>query len=106
MVRDVTRREASLHANPIVIARSRNVPHGGLGHGQTNTALLELAIAGAQRANQIGARDLAPDQIVRVIHDAHLIGFRVAYAQLGGRFGNRRHRARVRERFVMHARSD
>src|SRR6266446_7899441 len=41
---------------------------------------LHALVFDSQRANQLNAADLEPDQIVRVINHAHLVRFRVAHA--------------------------
>ena len=45
---------------------------------------LHLAIAPARLAQQIRASDLEPDEVVRVVHDAHLVGFGVPHANARG----------------------
>ena len=51
----------------------------GLDHGQRQSALLDRAIARAERAHHLGAADLEPAQIVRVVGEPHLIGVPVAH---------------------------
>jgi hypothetical protein len=42
-----------------------------------------VAVGKSARATEFGAANLEPDQIVRVIDHAHLVGFSVAYPQHG-----------------------
>ena len=48
--------------------------------GQADAVGFDLAIAPSRRAQQIRPADLEPDEVVRVVDDAHLVGFRVADA--------------------------
>src|SRR6202021_1322517 len=51
----------------------------GLDHRQVALILLlELAVLKAQSAHQFDASDLEPHEVVRVINDTHLVGFRIA----------------------------
>ena len=42
---------------------------------------LHVAIADAGGAAVFDASDFHPDQVVRVVHDAHLVGFGIAHSQ-------------------------
>ena len=46
--------------------------------------LLQLAVGQPQRAQQFHAAHLKPDQVVGVVHDAHLVGLGIADSYLGG----------------------
>ena len=64
----------------VVVARRLAVLAVRLDDRQREPRLLHLAIAPAERAQQVGARHLEPDEVVRVVDDAHLVGFGVAHA--------------------------
>jgi UDP-2,3-diacylglucosamine hydrolase len=59
-------------------------PKTRLNNRQGDVLSLELGVRGAQSTNELGSADLAPDQIVRVIHHLHLIGFGVPYPEFDG----------------------
>ncbi len=59
-------------------------PNARLNHRESDVLALELGIRSAQSTNELCSPDLAPDQIVRVIHHLHLIGFGVPYSELDG----------------------
>ena len=48
---------------------------------QQHAGLFHFPIGPAERAQQLGARDLEPDEVVGVVDDAHLIGLGVPHAQ-------------------------
>jgi len=43
-----------------------------------------LLVVEAEGAHELHAADLEPDEVVGVVDDAHLVGFRVADAEFGG----------------------
>jgi len=53
-----------------------------LGYGQADAGTLHVGVAHAARANEIRPSDLAPHEVVGVVDDSHLIGFRVSDAEL------------------------
>jgi hypothetical protein len=50
---------------------------GGLDHREEKSLLFERPIGPAAVAEEVGPADFEPDEIVRVVDDAHLIGLRV-----------------------------
>ena len=64
----------------VVVARRPRVLAVRFDHRQRHAGLLHLAIAPAERPQQVGARHLEPHEVVGVVDDAHLVGFRVADA--------------------------
>ena len=72
----------------VVVPRRPLILAMGFDHRQRNAGELHLAVAPAERAQQVGAPHLEPDEIVRVVDHAHFIGFGVAHPQRGDR---RRH---------------
>ena len=63
--------------------------------GSDTPAMLHLAIAPAERPQQVGARHLEPHEVVRVVDHAHLIGFGVADPQRGDDEGIRTQPRRI-----------
>ncbi len=59
-------------------------PKARLNHREGDVLALELGVRSAQGTNELGPPDLAPDQIVRVIHHLHLIGLGIPYPKLDG----------------------
>ena len=59
-------------------------PEARFNHRERDILALELGVRSAQSANELSSPDLAPDQIVRVIHHLHLIGLGVPYPELDG----------------------
>src|SRR5215472_16215503 len=49
-------------------------------HNAAVVFLFHLFVFNAQRAHQLDAAHFKPDEKVRVIHDSHLVGFRIAHA--------------------------
>ena len=70
--------ERRLDANEIVEARRRQIANLRLRHGEPNPFCLQRCVAAAERAQQLDAPNLAPDEVVGVVHDTHAIGFSVA----------------------------
>ena len=64
----------------VVVPRRLAVVAVRFDHRQREAVGFHLAIAPAGVAQQIGAADLEPDEVVRVVDDAHLVGFGVAHA--------------------------
>ena len=65
----------------VVVSRAPLVLEMRFDDGQHDPLLLYLGIGHAQLADEIGAADLTPDQIVGMVRDAHLIGFHIADAE-------------------------
>ena len=64
----------------VVVPRRPAILAVRLDHRQRHARVFHLAIAPAERPQQVGARHLEPDEVVRVVDDAHLVGFGVADA--------------------------
>src|SRR6266496_1101918 len=77
------------HAHEIVVERRPAEAQARLGHGQEDARLLHRAIGVAGDAQVLGARAIEPDEIVRVVHHAHLVGFGIVDAQLDDGLGRR-----------------
>src|SRR2546428_1116444 len=69
-------------AQKIVVARRRAVGAGGLDDRQENPILFEMAVVDAPRAHQLGPPDLEPDEMIRVMRDAHPVDLGVSYPHL------------------------
>ncbi len=84
--------DLSLDDDLLIVAGRVMVPAGGFHHRQEQALpTLQVLIIEPSGANKFYAPDFHPDQVIRVIHDTHLIGFRVAHAKarfmfLHGRF--------------------
>ena len=78
-------RAARPHLDLIVVARRLAVLAVRLDDRQREPVGFHLAIGPARVAEQVGAADLEPDEVVRVVDDAHLVGFGVAHAHPDGR---------------------
>src|SRR6476646_3163502 len=74
--------QRGLDANEIVEACRSEVAHTRFRDGEAITFRLQRSVAPAQGPHVLDAADLTPHQEVRVIHDAHAVGFGVAHAQL------------------------
>ena len=73
----------------IVITRGAEIAAIDFGDGEENAVVaLEIFVAEAVGAAVIDAGDFHPDEVVGVIDDAHLIGFRIADANAGGDGGH------------------
>ena len=57
-------------------------PAGELGDGESDPHSLDVGVAHTACADEVGATDLAPDEIVGVVNNAHLVGLGVSYAKL------------------------
>lgn len=71
----------------VVVPGGRSEPELRLYHGQPQAAFLQRPVAHSLLAHVCRARRLAPDEIIGMVGDAHLIGFRVPHANLS--FGDR-----------------
>ena len=81
---------AGLDENDVVVARGGAIAATGLDDRENALMLhFERLVAEAEGAENFNAAQLEPDQVVGVVDDAHLIGFRVAHADLesGGGHG-------------------
>ena len=81
--RQLPRPRADLHL--IVVARALPVFAVRFDHRQLDAVVFHLAVGPAGLAQPVGAANLEPDQIVRVVDHAHLVGFGVAHADGRGR---------------------
>src|SRR6266516_1336184 len=77
------------HAHEIVVERRPAKAQARLGHRQEDARFLHRAIRVAGDAQVFGARPIEPDEIVRVVHHAHLVGFGIVDAQLDDGLGRR-----------------
>jgi hypothetical protein len=57
-------------------------PDRRIGDGEHRAFLLQISVRQPNGPHQLGSADLAPDEIMSVVHDTHLVGFRVADADL------------------------
>ena len=71
------------HLEVVVVLRRFAIRAVRFDHRQREALDLHLAIAPARLAQQVGAADLEPHEVVRVVDDAHLVGFGVAHAHPG-----------------------
>ncbi len=78
----------------IIVARGMMVLAVRLDHREADAFVLELAVAPSRMAQQVRPPDFEPDEVVGVIDDRHLIGFRVAYADSRDRLKGRQHEPR------------
>ena len=58
------------------------IPEAGVNDRESNSLLLDIGVRRAKPANQIGSPDLAPHQVIRMIHDLHLVGLGVSHPEL------------------------
>src|SRR5256886_2014940 len=65
----------------VVVACRRPEAHVDLGHREVDALLLQLLVGDPGLAHQLGAGAVEPDQVVGVVHHAHLIGLGVIDAQ-------------------------
>src|SRR5437868_14026646 len=66
----------------IVVARGRLVPAARVYHGNVAAVvLLHIFVIEAELAQQLDPTNFKPDEEIGMIRHAHLIGFRVTYAQ-------------------------
>src|SRR5688500_17288116 len=66
------------------------ISNGRLRYRKRGAAPLELRIRETERADVIRSSDLAPYEVLGVVHHAHLIGFRVPHAELADVRGGHR----------------
>jgi hypothetical protein len=75
---------AGLDLNLVVVAGRGAIAAAGFNHGENALMLgFKLAVSEAEGAEQLDAAYLKPDQIIRVVDDAHLVGFGIADADFG-----------------------
>ncbi len=58
----------------------------GINNREGDSTSLEVGVGRADGADEIRSTHLAPDEVVRVIDDTHLVGLAIAYAKLDDRF--------------------
>src|SRR6185436_3175184 len=71
------RRHLDAHEEHVLVARRRHVPASGLHHGKAEPLGLHLAVAAPVGAEQLAAGELEVAEVVRVVHDPHLVGVAV-----------------------------
>ena len=76
-------------ADEIIVPRGVTVAQPQIGHDQPNSGRLKFAIAEARLAQVFGPGDVQPDDVPRMVHDAHLVGFGIIDAYGGDGFGQR-----------------
>ena len=69
----------------VVVSRRRVKPQRRFRHGELHTTCFHRGVRHAALADKVRATDLAPDEIVRVIRDPHLVGFGVSHADFADR---------------------
>ena len=85
--------DAGFDCDEVVVAGRRFVAAGGFDDGEMAVVLeFHLFVLEAELAEELDASNFAPDEVVGVVGDAHLVGFGVADAEGGG---GRRHEAMV-----------
>jgi len=57
-------------------------PSRQFGYREADARSLDVGVAHAAGADEVRSADVAPDQIIRVIDHAHLVGFGVTDAKL------------------------
>src|SRR5439155_11315155 len=72
------------HLDLVVVPRRRAVGALRFDHRQREPLALHLTIAPSVRAQQIGAADFEPDEIVGVVGHTHLVGIGIADAKTRG----------------------
>src|SRR5262249_45114959 len=102
------------YLNQVVVTRRPMESCRQVGDSKTDAGAFDVGIAHPSRADEVRAPDLAPDQIIGVIDDTHLVRFGVAHAKLDvvrwqrprpSRVPGRRHGAGRRGSFVTSRRS-
>src|SRR6202020_2581718 len=79
--------DASLDSDEIVVAGGRFVAAGGFDDGEMAVVLqLHLLVLEAELTEEFDTANFAPDEVIGVVGDTHLVGFRVADAEGGGRW--------------------
>ena len=78
-------------AHEIVVARAGVQADAVLRDGEADPPFLHFRVAHSVLAHEVGAADLAPDEVVGMIHHLHLVGFGVTDADVGG---GRRHQSK------------
>ena len=73
--------EGRLDPDEVIVSSGRVASHRHVHDCEGHAVALELRVRRARGPDVLGAADFAPDQVVGVIHDSHLIGFRVADTQ-------------------------
>ena len=75
--------ESGLDQNRVVIARGRNVTTCRFGDGHVRALFFHVAIVEAEALAKVCASDLHPHQVIRIIDNAHLVGFGVTDTETG-----------------------
>jgi len=74
--------DSSAYENLVIVARGGLKAATDLRHSDVAVIfLLHEAIFKAKLAQQFYAADFKPDNVIGVVNDAHLVGFRIAHAE-------------------------
>lgn len=65
----------------VVVPRGCMEPEHHLGHHKEDSPAFDVCVTHAVLPYEVRAANLAPDEIVRVVHHAHLVSLGVAHAQ-------------------------
>jgi len=85
--------DVGFDGDEVVVASRRFVAAGSFDDGKMAVVLeLHLFVLETELAEELDAANFAPDEVVGVVGDTHLVGFSVADAESGG---GRRHEAMV-----------
>src|SRR5215472_13973695 len=71
------RRHLDAHQEQVLVPGWRHVAAGGLHHREAEPLGLHLAVAAAVGAEELAAGELEVAEVVRVVHDPHLVGVAV-----------------------------
>src|SRR5262249_6788880 len=71
------RRHLDAHQEHVLVPGWRHVAAGGLHHREAEPLGLHLAVAAAVGAEELAAGELEVAEVVRVVHDPHLVGVAV-----------------------------
>src|SRR5215469_10700722 len=76
--------DSSTHENLIVITRRRLEAAPNFSYGDVAVVLLlHQAVLKAELAQEFDSSNLEPDNVIRMVNHAHLVGLRVAHANMG-----------------------
>lgn len=74
--------ENGRNANPVLVFRGGVVTQARVNYGKLDSLPLQVGIRRPKFSNQVRPSHFAPYEIVRMIDDLHLVGFRVANEEL------------------------
>ena len=76
--------DAGFDRDEVVVAGGGFVTAGGFNDGQVAVVLqLHLFVFEAELAEELDAADFGPDEVIGIVSDTHLVGFRIADAEGG-----------------------